>query len=75
MPESDPRPAAGFETSPRLADPDGFYEHLIRIHEGLSLEQSFELNARIVFLLANQIGDAAVLAACLDAAAKPFRRD
>lgn len=60
----------GFETRPRLSDPDGFYERLTAAHEGLNFEQSFELNARLIFLLANQVGDAAVLAACIDAAAR-----
>ncbi len=61
-------PDRAFETGLRLVDPDGFYEQLLAIHEGLSLEESFELNARLVLLLANQVGDPDVLAACLDAA-------
>jgi hypothetical protein len=55
-------------TDPNLADPDGFYDHLVRAQEGLSPEASADLNARLVFLLANQIGDPAVLADCIDAA-------
>jgi len=51
-----------------IADPDGFYEALIRAHEGLDDERSNLLNARLVLLLANQVGDMAVLQACLAAA-------
>jgi Protein of unknown function (DUF2783) len=50
--------------------PDDFYAALIEAHEGLSEQESFELNARIVFLLANQIGDAETLLACVEAAQK-----
>jgi hypothetical protein len=50
----------------RLADNfqgrgDDFYEALIRAHEGLSDEQSHAMNARLVLVLANHIGDLAVL--------------
>lgn len=51
-----------------IPDPDAFYEALIAAHEGLSDEQSNLLNARLVLLLANQIGDMAVLRACIAAA-------
>jgi Protein of unknown function (DUF2783) len=59
-------------TQPNFSDPDGFYERLVNAHEGLNAEQSAELNARLILLLANQIGDAAVLYRCVDAALKPF---
>lgn len=51
-----------------IADPDGFYEALIAAHEGLSDEQSNLLNARLVLLLANQVGDMATLRTCIAAA-------
>ena len=57
------------QTEAHLEDADGFYNGLVQAHEGLSEQQSFEFNARLIFLLANQIGDAAVLAECLEAAA------
>ena len=50
-------------------DADGFYNSLVQAHEGMSEQQSFAFNARLIFLLANQIGDAAVLADCIAAAA------
>ena len=40
---------------------DEFYEHLIDAHTGLSDEQSEALNARLILLLANHIGDLDVL--------------
>jgi hypothetical protein len=55
--------------APNMEDPDGFYEQLLVAHEGLSIEQSFELNARLVMLLANQIGSREVLARCIELAA------
>ena len=50
---------------PNLEDPDAFYEALIQAHEGLSTEASFELNVRLLMLLANQVGDRSVLADCI----------
>ena len=55
-------------TTPNLADPDGAYALIIDAHRGLSEEQSHALNARAVLILANHIGDPAVLASALDLA-------
>jgi hypothetical protein len=40
---------------------DDFYEALIDAHRDLSDEQSERLNARLILLLSNHIGDIAVL--------------
>ncbi|WP_374669194.1 DUF2783 domain-containing protein [Ramlibacter sp.] len=40
---------------------DDFYEALIDAHRDLSDEQSERLNARLVLLLANHVGDIAVI--------------
>ena len=40
---------------------DDFYEALIDMHQGLSDEESERVNARLVLLLANHIGDIGVL--------------
>ena len=53
---------------PNLSDPDGFYEALLKAHEGLSDKESVQLNARLVLVLANQIGDPATLAAAIEEA-------
>lgn len=47
---------------------DEFYEHLIEAHNGLSDEQSEALNARLILLLANHIGDLEVLREALEKA-------
>jgi hypothetical protein len=36
---------------------DDFYAALMGAHDGLSLEESTRLNARLVLLLANEVGD------------------
>ena len=56
------------KTTLNFQDADGFYELLLDAHEGLSTEQSEQLNARLILLLANQVGDAQVLKACIEAA-------
>ena len=56
------------DTSARLAAPDDFYEALIDAHQGLSTDESHALNARLVLLLANQIGTLPVLREALAAA-------
>ena len=38
-----------------ITDPDEFYEDLIQAHDGLSANQSRQLNSRIILLMANQI--------------------
>ena len=55
-------------TDPHLERPDDFYEALLTAHQGLSTEQSHDLNARLVLLLANHIGRLDVLKAALTAA-------
>lgn len=56
------------KTAPNVADPDAFYAAWVAAHEGLSDDASDDLNARLVLLLANQVGDHDVLVACLRAA-------
>jgi len=48
-------------TDSRFPDPDRAYRALIDAHRGLSDEESAALNSRLVLLLANHIGDQAVL--------------
>ncbi len=48
-------------TDPNLANPDDFYARLLSVHEGRSKEESDAINARLVLILCNHIGDAAVL--------------
>ena len=46
---------------PNIARPDDFYEALINIHRDLTREQSEQVNAKLILLLANHIGDVDVL--------------
>ena len=55
-------------TQANLSACDDFYEALINAHQGLSTEQSHAMNARLVLLLANHIGDLAVLLPALQLA-------
>lgn len=55
--------------SPNIEDPDGFYDELLRAHEGLDKAQSDALNARLILILCNHVGDRGVLRAALAAAA------
>lgn len=52
-------------------DADAFYECLLDAHQGLSPAQSALLNAQLILVLANQLGDTALLQACLNAAKLP----
>jgi Protein of unknown function (DUF2783) len=55
-------------TQPNLAAPDDFYEDLINLHRDLSEAQSALVNAKLILLLANHVGDALVLRAAMAAA-------
>lgn len=55
-------------TDANIPDPDGFYAELIGLHEGLNDAESQALNARLILILANHIGDRSVLSAALSAA-------
>jgi len=56
------------KTELNLQDGDGFYEQLLNAHEGLSSEQSEQLNMRLILVLANQVGDAPILRDCIESA-------
>jgi len=53
---------------PNIPDPDGFYAELLAVHDGLSETESHALNARLILILANHIGDRCVLSEALSAA-------
>ena len=56
--------------TPNIPDPDGFYAELIAAHEGLSDEESQALNARLILLLANHVGDRQTLSEALREASR-----
>ena len=56
------------KTNLNFHDADAFYELLLDAHMDLSPQESQLLNARLILLLANQVGDDRVLAECIEAA-------
>lgn len=58
-------------TTPNLPNPDEAYARLIAAHDGLSEAESHALNARLVLILMNHIGEDAVLVEALRLAQKP----
>ena len=62
-------------TAPNIADPDDFYAELIALHQGRTKEDSDAVNARLVLLLANHIGDRATLREAFEAAALQERNE
>jgi hypothetical protein len=59
---------SALNVEPNFDDADAFYAALIDAHRDLSDAESTLLNARLVLLLANHIGDAAVLRDALEKA-------
>jgi hypothetical protein len=56
------------DSQTNIQQPDDFYQALIDAHVGLTDEQSAALNARLVLLLADQVGDLATLQQAIAAA-------
>ncbi|MGB7241314.1 MAG: DUF2783 domain-containing protein [Sulfitobacter sp.] len=48
-------------TNPNIASPDDFYARLLAVHDGKSKDESDAINARLVLILSNHIGDTEVL--------------
>ena len=59
---------ATLERELNMADADALYAAIVDAHRGLSPEASAALNARLVLLLANHIGDGTVLREALQRA-------
>jgi hypothetical protein len=56
-----------------MQDPDTFYEELLDAYQGLDARGCELLNARLILLMANQIGDSGVLHECIEAARRTAR--
>jgi hypothetical protein len=52
-------------TKPNIADADDFYAALLASHKGLTEAESQALNARLVLILANHVGDGTALSEAL----------
>lgn len=59
------------ELDPNFSDPDAFYAALTELHRERSDEESERINARLILLLANHVGNQAVLEEALHIAAAP----
>lgn len=57
-------------TTPNIAHPDDLYERLIGLHEGLDDQQSAVVNAKLIMLLANHVGDERVIGEAMAIARK-----
>jgi Protein of unknown function (DUF2783) len=55
-------------TQPNIPTPDDFYQELVDMHRNLSEQQSALVNAKLILLLANHVGDLAVLREAMRAA-------
>lgn len=55
-------------TTPNIADADGFYEELLAMHDRQNAASSRIINARLILLLANHIGDRAILSKAMQMA-------
>ena len=53
---------------PNIPHPDDFYEALIELHRDLTPQESAKVNAKLILLLANHVGDMRVLREALEAA-------
>lgn len=49
-------------TAPNLTRPDDSYAALIAAHDGLTEAESHALNARLILILMNEVGDHATIA-------------
>ena len=61
--------------TPNLTQPDESYARLIAMHDGLDEAESHALNARLILILMNQVGDADTIVAALKLAKKPASAD
>lgn len=59
-----------FNVDHNITAPDDLYEQLIAMHDGLSDEESMKLNAKIILLLVNHIGDPEVIAEAIGVATR-----
>jgi hypothetical protein len=58
-------------STPNLTRPDESYAKLIATHDGLTEDESHALNARLILILMNHIGDDAVLVEAMRLARQP----
>lgn len=62
-------------TSANIDDADNFYAALLALHEGRTKDESDAINARLILLLSNHIGNRDVLQQAMDFAASSVAAD
>ena len=60
-------------TTPNLTRPDDSYAALIAAHDGLTEAESHALNARLILILMNEVGDHATIAEAIRTARETTR--
>lgn len=53
------------DTAVNLSRHDDLYQQLLDLHKGRSEEESAEINARLILILINQIGDDQIVEAAI----------
>ncbi|MEO9468716.1 DUF2783 domain-containing protein [Parasphingorhabdus sp.] len=66
---------AKLNTDPNVATPDDLYQQFIGMHEGLSDADSMKLNAKLILLLANHIGEPVVMREAIAIAKAGFEQN
>ena len=56
--------------TPNIPDPDGFYQELVDSQRGLSDEEAALMNAKLVLILANHVGERTTLSEAIAVAAR-----
>ena len=59
---------------PNIDEPDSFYNKLIQLYEGLNESESREVQARLILLLSNHIGDSEALYESMRIARESFEK-
>lgn len=59
---------SGLNTAANIKGADDFYAEVLALHEGRDKAESDAINARLILLLANHIGDRQVLSEAMKAA-------
>lgn len=50
----------------KLSNPDEIYQKLVDLHEDKTVEESLAINAKLVLMLANEIGDVELISKLID---------
>ena len=68
-------PSTLLNTQPNIQAPDDFYQELVDMHRDLSAQQSALVNAKLILLLANHVGDPVILREAMRAARQDIEPD